>query len=98
MWCGFDKIRAPANELVLVFCVCTVAAALARDDGRNADEPLHAWFDQLRSGGDFAAQNGHYRVRLQGDRVIIPDDAVVKRPNKFGRAVVWFDTNARGKT
>jgi hypothetical protein len=26
---------------VLMFCVCTAAGAVARDDGRYANEPLH---------------------------------------------------------
>jgi hypothetical protein len=28
----------------------SIAPVTARDDGRYADEPLHAWFDQLASG------------------------------------------------
>ena len=37
-------------------------------------------------------------MRLQGDWVIIPDDAVVTQPNKFGRAVVWPYMSAKGET
>ena len=78
--------------------------AFARDDGRYADDPLHAWFDQLASGKgmccsfadgfsvqdvDWDTQDGKYRVRLHGEWIIVPDNAVVTEPNKFGRAVVW---------
>jgi len=53
----------------------------ARDDGRYANEPLHAWFDQLASGKglccsfadgfkvenvDWDTEDGRYRVRLHG--------------------------------
>jgi hypothetical protein len=74
---------------VLVFCVSVAAPAAARDDGRYANDPLHAWFDQLGSGRglccsfadgrsiedvDWDTQDGHYRVRLQGEWVIVPED------------------------
>ena len=32
---------------------------------------------------------GHYRVRLNGEWIVVPDNAVVTEPNKFGPAVVW---------
>jgi hypothetical protein len=98
---------------VVMFCICTAAVAVARDDGRYANEPPHAWFDQPGSGRglcysfadghaiedvDWDSKDGHYRVRLQGDWIIIPDDAVVTQPNKFGRAVVWPYMNATGET
>ena len=31
----------------------------------------------------------HYRVRLNGQWLDVPDAAVVKEPNRFGPAVVW---------
>jgi hypothetical protein len=31
----------------------------------------------------------HYRVRLNGEWIDVPDEAVVTEPNKYGRAVVW---------
>lgn len=98
---------------VLVFCVYVATPAAARDDGHYANEPLHAWFDQLGSGRglccsfadgraiedvDWDSQDGHYRVRLQGEWVIVPEDAVVTEPNKFGRAVVWPYMNTKGVT
>jgi hypothetical protein len=31
----------------------------------------------------------HYRVRLDGQWIVVPDAAVVTVPNRFGPAVVW---------
>ena len=85
----------------------------ARDDGRYANDPLKFWFDDLASGKgaccsfadgvsiqdvDWDTQNGKYRVRLYGDWIIVPDNAVVTEPNKFGPAVVWPYMDAKGMT
>ena len=77
----------------------------ARDpDGRYANSPLKEWFDSLRSGKgpccsdadgtavsdvDWGSGNGHYRVRLEGDWVDVPDEAVITEPNRVGRTMVW---------
>ena len=82
----------------------------ARDDGRFANSPLKAWFDRLASGKglccsfadgvsvedvDWDTKDGRYRVRLNGQWVVVPDAAVVTEPNKFGPAVVWpYQDNA----
>jgi len=85
----------------------------AHDDGRYANEPLHAWFDQLASAKglccsfadgfsiqdvDWDTREGRYRVRLQGEWVIVPDTAVVTEPNRFGPAVVWPYKDSSGNT
>src|SRR5579871_3910669 len=64
--------------------------ALARDDGRFANSQLKPWFDKLASGKglccsfadgvkvedvDWDTQNGRYRVRLNGQWIIVPDNA-----------------------
>jgi len=99
----------------LIICVCTVAPAQTRDDGRYAqmDPKLHAWFDHLASGKgpccsfadgvsiqdvNWDTQEGHYRVRLYGGWILVPDDAVVTEPNKFGPSVVWPYMDAEGAT
>src|SRR5260370_8263787 len=71
----------------------------ARDDGRFANSPLKPWFDRLASGKglccsfadgvsvqdvDWDAQDGHYRVRIDGQWVVVPDVAFVTDPNRFG--------------
>jgi hypothetical protein len=65
---------------------------------------LKAWFDSLRSGKgpccsdadgtalsdvDWESSSGHYRVRLDGEWVDVPDDAVITVPNRIGRTMVW---------
>ena len=71
-------------------------AAQARDDGRF--ESLHS-----RGGGpccadadgtalddvDWETHDGHYRVRIQGDWIDVPDDTVITEPNRIGRTIVW---------
>ena len=78
--------------------------APARDDGRYANSPLKPWFDSLKSGRglccssadgvvvadpDWESSDGHYQVRLDGEWITVPDDAVVTEPNKAGRTMVW---------
>jgi len=99
---GFQEL-APSVRIV----------ALARDDGRYASSPLKSWFDRLASGKglccsfadgfrvddvDWDTQDGHYRVRLNGEWIVVPDNAVVTEPNKFGPAVVWPYMGTDGQT
>ncbi len=85
----------------------------ARDDGRYANSPLKQWFDQLASAKglccsfadgvsvenvDWDTQNGRYRVRIQGQWLVVPDAAVVTEPNRFGPAVVWPYQDGDGVT
>ena len=81
-----------------------VPPAIARDDGRYADSPLHEWFDSLKSGygpccsdadgtavvdADWESRDGHYRVRIAGKWYDVPDAAVINEPNRDGRTIVW---------
>jgi hypothetical protein len=65
---------------------------------------LHKWFESLRSGKgpccsdadgtavsdvDWETANGHYRVRLDGEWIEVPDEAVITEPNRIGRTMVW---------
>ena len=96
---GYRLITAVAVVCVTVF---VPNHSHARDDGRFANSPLKEWFDRLASKNglccafadgvsvqdvDWDTQDGHYRVRLQGEWVEVPDAAVIK-PNRFGPAVV----------
>lgn len=78
--------------------------ALGRDDGRYANSPLKPWFDSLRSqlgpccsdadgfavaDPDWESHNGRYRVRLDGQWIDVPDEAVITEPNRAGRTMVW---------
>ena len=85
----------------------------ARDDGRFANSPLKGWFDRLASKNglccafadgvsvqdvDWDTQDGHYRVRIQGEWIEVPDAAVITEPNRFGPAVVWPYNDRYGNT
>lgn len=89
----------------LVLAGLLLAPAAARDDGRYAASPLKPWFDSLRSERwgaccsdadgsavsdvDWRSEAGHYQVRLGGIWLEVPDDTVIKGPNRAGRAMVW---------
>jgi hypothetical protein len=85
----------------------------AHDDGQYANSALKTWFDKLASGKglccsfadgvsvqdvDWDTQGGTYRVRVDGQWVVVPDAAVVSEPNKFGPAVVWPYRDFQGAT
>src|SRR3954467_13424695 len=77
---------------LIVLGLLSIGAALARDDGRYANSPLKGWFDSLKSGRgpccsdadgfavsdpDWDLEGTHYRVRLDGEWIVVPDDAVI---------------------
>ncbi len=82
-----------------------IACASAHDDGRYANSPLKPWFESLHSKGggpccanadgleltdvDWDTRDGHYRVRIQGQWIDVPDDRVITEPNRTGRTIVW---------
>ena len=74
---------------------------------------MRAWFEQLTSDKgtccsfadgraiadvDWDTQNGHYRVRLNGEWIDVPDEAVVTEKNRYGHAIVWPYLNFEGLT
>jgi hypothetical protein len=87
---------------------------LARDlDGKYANAPLKQWFDSLASRRgpccsvadgqsvedvDWDTKGGKYWVRLDGQWIEVPSDALVTVPNKFGLAVVWLYKDYEGRT
>lgn len=100
MWAGAILMLGTVG---LALCYCTPANA--RDDGRYAQSPLKPWFDSLKSGrgpccsdadgsavsdADWeTAKDGHYRVMILGEWWDVPDEAVIKEPNRAGRTMVW---------
>ena len=95
----------------LIFLLAMTLPALARDDGRYKDQPLHDWFQGLASGKglccsfadgsaiqdvDWDVRDGHYLVRLHGEWIVVPDAALVTDGNKFGPAVVWPYMDSEG--
>lgn len=91
--------------LAMIVLLFSIRVTLARDlDGRYANSPLHDWFNHLASGKgmccsladgetvadpDWDSKAGHYRVRLEGEWVDVPDEAVITEPNRDGRTMVW---------
>jgi hypothetical protein len=87
-------------RIVLVFLLLC-APALAHDPSHPE---LNEWFNSLASRKglccsfadgsvvsdvDWESKDGHYRVRLEGRWVDVPDDAVITEPNRAGRTMVW---------
>lgn len=99
MSCATCKVLAR-----VVLCLLLPTVTFAHDDGRFAGSPLKPWFESLgtKAGGLCCAltdgivdvtwgttPDGHYRVHVWGQWVEVPDEAVVKGPNRLGRAIVW---------
>jgi len=97
------KISAPGFTFGILVSAF-IGAVEARDDGRYSQSPLKPWFDSLKSGKgpccsnadgvavsdpDWESKNGHYRVRIDGEWIDVPDDAVITEPNRAGRTMVW---------
>jgi hypothetical protein len=70
----------------------------------NSNPEIKAWFDGLKSGKgpccsdadgsavsdvDWESSHGHYRVRIDGEWVDVPEEAVITEPNRVGRTMVW---------
>jgi hypothetical protein len=55
-------------------------------DGAVVDDP--DWEVHSSTGG--AEPNGtHYRVRIEGEWIDVPDEAVITEPNRAGHTMVW---------
>jgi len=96
------RLKAPLTIGITVLLV-TLGCHLGHAHDPSHPE-LKAWFDSLKSGKgpccsdadgtavsdvDWESGNGHYRVRLEGDWVDVPDEAVITEPNRVGRTMVW---------
>ncbi len=92
--------RAPRIFLGIFFAIFA-APALAHDPTRPE---LNSWFDKLASGRglccsltdgvtvadpDWESRDGHYRVRLYGEWIDVPNDALITEPNRVGRTMAW---------
>jgi hypothetical protein len=103
MWRG-EELRV-ISWLFAASMMLGIGLAQARDDGRYANSPLKSWFESLHSKDgvqccanadgmvlsdvDWDTSGGHYRVRLDGQWIDVPDDRVIKEPNRVGRPMVW---------
>ncbi|HWZ38275.1 MAG TPA: hypothetical protein VNY08_08250 [Bradyrhizobium sp.] len=91
--------------LLLSTFAAPVMQARDLDGRYAAQNPeLHQWFEGLRSGKgpccsdadgsavsdvDWDTAGGHYRVRIDGAWIDVPDEAVITEPNRIGRTMVW---------
>jgi hypothetical protein len=88
----------------LMAAVSPLGYARDRGQFANSTPEMKAWFDGLRSGKgpccsdadgsavsdvDWETHEGHYRVRIDGQWVDVPDEAVITEPNRIGRTMVW---------
>jgi hypothetical protein len=98
---GRDALMRTAGIFLVIFFAGFVAPALAHDPSHPE---LNGWFDKLASGRglccsltdgvtvadpDWESRDGRYRVRLYGEWIDVPDDAVITEPNRAGRTMVW---------
>ena len=90
--------------LLLVVLASQLGHARDRGQFASSNPEIKAWFDSLRSGKgpccsdadgsavsdvDWQSGNGHYRVRIEGEWIDVPDEAVITEPNRVGRTMVW---------
>lgn len=95
-------MRTKLFFLAAVWLILIMAVAFAHDHGRPE---LNRWFKDLHASNGVACCDGsdatslddvdwdtkddHYRVRIEGQWIDVPDEAVIKEPNKAGQAMVW---------
>lgn len=103
-----------ATALAVIVLASLVLSAQGRDDGRYAQSPLKGWFDSLRGqhgmsccsnadgmrldDPDWEFSGEEYRVKIDGDWIAVPPDALVKQQNRVGYAIVWPWKDFAGKT
>lgn len=87
---------------VVILLILLVTPSRAHDHSRPGLKP---WFESLRSRAntpccdgsdatrlddvDWESRDGRYRVRLSGQWMDVPEDAVIDGPNRAGPAMVW---------
>jgi hypothetical protein len=92
------------SAALLIALATPPTQARDRGQYANSSPDMKAWFDGLRSGKgpccsdadgsavsdvDWETRNGHYRVRIDGGWVDVPDEALITEPNRIGRTMVW---------
>jgi hypothetical protein len=100
-WRAPLRIACAASLMVLA---SPIGYARDRGQFGNSTPEMRAWFEGLRSGKgpccsdadgsavsdvDWETRDGHYRVRIDGQWVDVPDEAVITEPNRIGRTMVW---------
>jgi hypothetical protein len=91
--------------IVLLFAIAALPLlSRDRGQFAKSTPEMKAWFDALKSERgpccsdadgtvvsdvDWDTKDGHYRVRLDGEWIDVPDDALITEPNRAGRTMVW---------
>jgi len=95
--------------LVALAVLISAAGSQARDSGqyRNVPHDIKTWIETLTDERGLpccaTADGGrpdawemaphHYRVKIHGVWLDVPDAAVIKATNRLGHAVVWSDSD-----
>jgi hypothetical protein len=81
-----------------------ILLALLLIAGSYPDSQLKGWFDSLKSGkglccsfadgrtvatDDWGIKGAHYWVIVDGQKIVVPDDALISASNRLGQAIVW---------
>jgi hypothetical protein len=84
--------------MTIALMASLINLAFAPDRGRYTNDPLKYWFDNLTSSNgrccsfadgvsvgevEWDSDDGHYRVRLHGQWVNVPNSSVVTEPNRY---------------
>lgn len=100
----FTYIVVISIALIMMFLSVIDLFARDRGQYANSTPEIKKWFEGLKSGKgpccsdadgsalsdvDWQSLDGHYSVRINGEWIIVPDDAVLKVPNLTGRTMVW---------
>src|SRR6476646_4711332 len=94
-----------AGIIISLAMLIVASEARDRGQFAKSTPEIKAWFDSLKSGKgflccsdadgtavsdvDWESKDGHYRVRLGSQWIDVPDDALVRVPNRAGRTMVW---------
>ena len=102
-WCEMNNQICCAALIVFTAMLPIFAIGHARAHDYQRPE-LNSWYESLHSGkgpccdgsdakriddADWEINDGHYRVRIDGEWVDVPNDAVVDGPNRAGHTMVW---------
>ena len=93
------------HATLIAFTVMAATSTIGRARAHDYQHPeLNSWYESLHSGkgrccddtdakrvddADWESKDGHYRVRIDGEWVDVPSEAVVPGPNLAGRSMVW---------
>ncbi|MBR1122093.1 hypothetical protein JQ628_11255 [Bradyrhizobium lablabi] len=89
--------------VVALFTVAFVSIAVAHDHARPGLDSWYQGLKSGRqpccdgpgvdathlADADWETKDGHFRVRIDGEWIDVPDEAVLKEPNRDGRTLVW---------